>query len=165
MVNYPEGTRRTVSCATRSNDAGTASAAYSDTPIQNLEKSNVGPHVFSGKAPFFSYRTGKTASGSAFDRNLPTAAPRSLPFGTKVRVTVPATSKSVVVCVTDRGPHIRDRVLDLSLGAARNLGITDEGVAEIRAALTFDEARAELFAQKPRLGYLQVISAPQPFPR
>jgi len=56
-----------------------------------------------------------------------------LPFGTKVRVTVPATNKSVVVRITDRGPNIRDRVLDLSLGAARNLGIRDKGVVEIRA--------------------------------
>jgi rare lipoprotein A len=102
----------------------------SDTPIQN---SNTGPRVFSGKASFYSYRTGKTASGSSFDRDLQTAAHRNLPFGTKVRVTVPATNKSVVVRITDRGPNIRDRVLDLSLGAARNLGIRDKGVVEIRA--------------------------------
>jgi rare lipoprotein A len=105
----------------------------SDPPIQNSENSNTGPRVFSGKASFYSYRTGKTASGSSFDRDLQTAAHRSLPFGTKVRVTVPATSKSVVVRITDRGPNIRDRVLDLSLGAARNLGIRDQGVVEIRA--------------------------------
>src|ERR1700750_682671 len=105
----------------------------SDPPIQGLENSNTGPRIFSGKASFYSYRTGKTASGSSFDRDLQTAAHRSLPFGTKVRVTVPATNKSVVVCITDRGPNIRDRVLDLSLGAARDLGIRDKGVVEIRA--------------------------------
>jgi peptidoglycan lytic transglycosylase len=105
----------------------------SDTTIQDSENSNTGPRVFSGKASFYSYRTGKTASGSSFDRDLQTAAHRSLPFGTKVRVTVPATNKSVVVRITDRGPNIRDRVLDLSLGAARNLGIRDKGVVEIRA--------------------------------
>jgi hypothetical protein len=60
--------------------------------------------VFSGKASFYSYKTGKTASGPHFDRNLPTAAHRSLPFGTKVRVTDLATSRSVVVVITDRGP-------------------------------------------------------------
>jgi rare lipoprotein A len=89
--------------------------------------------VFSGKASYYSYRTGKTASGSAFDRNLPTAAHRTLPFGTRVRVTDLATSKSVLVHITDRGPRLRDRVLDLSLGAARSLGITDRGVARVRA--------------------------------
>src|SRR3979411_744256 len=59
--------------------------------------------VFSGKASYYSYRTGKTASGAAFDRNFPTAAHRSLPFGTRVRVTDLATSKSVLVIITDRG--------------------------------------------------------------
>jgi rare lipoprotein A len=89
--------------------------------------------VFSGKASYYSYRTGKTASGSEFNRNLPTAAHRSLPFGTKVRVTDLATSKSVVVRITDRGPGVHGRVLDLSLGAARSLGITDRGVVQVRA--------------------------------
>jgi rare lipoprotein A len=89
--------------------------------------------TFSGRASFYSYQKGKTASGSAFDRDLPTAAHRTLPFGTKVRVTDLATSKSVVVLITDRGPHVRDRVLDLSLGAARSLGIGDRGVIQVRA--------------------------------
>jgi rare lipoprotein A len=62
-----------------------------------------------------------------------TAAHRSLPFGTKVRVTDVATNKSVVVRITDRGPRARDRVLDLSLGAARSLGIMDRGVVQVRA--------------------------------
>jgi hypothetical protein len=55
----------------------------------------------------------KTASGSSFNRNLPTAAHRSLPLGTRVRVTDLATNRSVVVVITDRGPRVRDRVLDL----------------------------------------------------
>jgi rare lipoprotein A len=61
-----------------------------------------------------------------------TAAHRSLPFGTRVRVTDPASTKSVVVRIVDRGPWIRERVIDLSLGAARTLGITDRGVARVR---------------------------------
>ena len=89
--------------------------------------------VFSGKASFYSYRSAKTAQGSSFDRHMMTAAHRSLPFGTKVRVTDVATSKSVIVRITDRGPSIRGRVLDLSLGAARSLGIVDRGVVQIRA--------------------------------
>jgi peptidoglycan lytic transglycosylase len=89
--------------------------------------------TFSGKASFYSYSKGKTASGVSFDRNLPTAAHRSLPFGTRVRITDVSTSKSVVVRITDRGPWVRGRVLDLSLGAARDLGIIDRGVVEVRA--------------------------------
>jgi rare lipoprotein A len=113
-----------------------AQPPIADKPIHNSEDRSVAgstKQAFSGKASFYSYRLGKTASGTSFDRDLPTAAHRSLPFGTKVRVTDPATNKSVVVRITDRGPNIRGRVLDLSLGAARNLGILDRGVVEIRA--------------------------------
>jgi len=88
---------------------------------------------FFGKASFYSYQTGKTASGSTFDRNLPTAAHRTLPFGTRVRVTNLANDKSVVVTITDRGPNAPGRMLDLSLDAARTLEITDQGVVEVRA--------------------------------
>jgi len=88
--------------------------------------------VFSGKASFYSYSKGKTASGAPYNRDEMIAAHRSLPFGTRVRVTDIASSKSVVVRIVDRGPYIRDRVLDLSLGAARNLGITEQGVAQVR---------------------------------
>jgi rare lipoprotein A len=88
--------------------------------------------VFSGKASFYSYTKGKTASGATFNRDAMTAAHRSLPFGTRVRVTDPAGTKSVVVRIVDRGPWIRERVIDLSLGAARTLGITDRGVARVR---------------------------------
>jgi rare lipoprotein A len=99
------------------------------------EHSATGPAkpAFSGKASFYSYRPAKTANGSAFDRDHMTAAHRSLPFGTKVRVTDLATNRSVVVRITDRGPFIRDRVLDLSLAAARSLGILDRGIVEIHA--------------------------------
>jgi rare lipoprotein A len=91
--------------------------------------------VFSGKASYYSYPTGKTASGSSFNRDSLTAAHRSLPFGTRVRVTDLASYKSVVVRITDRGPWVRGRVLDLSLGAARSLRITDRGVAQVRAVV------------------------------
>jgi rare lipoprotein A len=89
--------------------------------------------VFSGKASYYSYAKGKTANGSSFNRDSLTAAHRNLSFGTRVRVTDLASSKSVVVRITDRGPWVRGRVLDLSLGAARRLGITDRGVAQVRA--------------------------------
>jgi rare lipoprotein A len=70
-----------------------------------------------------------------FNRNSLTAAHRSLPFGTRVRVTDVATSKSVTVTITDRGPRAHGRVLDLSLAAARSLGMTDRGVVHVRAEL------------------------------
>jgi rare lipoprotein A (peptidoglycan hydrolase) len=90
---------------------------------------------FSGKASYYSYRTGKTASGLLFNRDSLTAAHRTLPFGTRVRVTDVATNKSVTVTITDRGPRAPGRVLDVSLAAARSLGIMDRGVVRVRAEL------------------------------
>ncbi|WP_084029773.1 septal ring lytic transglycosylase RlpA family protein [Bradyrhizobium sp. LMTR 3] len=104
-------------------------------PTQSSE-GRLGPRspsrAFSGKASFYSYSKRKTASGATFDRYAMTAAHRSLPFGTRVRVTDLASTKTVIVRIVDRGPWIRDRVLDLSLGAARTLGITERGVAQVR---------------------------------
>lgn len=97
--------------------------------------------VFSGKASFYSYPKGKTASGLPFNRDAMTAAHRTLPFGTRVRIVDPASTRSVVVKIVDRGPWIRGRILDLSRGAARALGITDRGVAQVRAEVLSDVTR------------------------
>ena len=87
---------------------------------------------FSGMASFYGNESGsKTASGQRFNQNAMTAAHRSLPFGTKLRVT--HRGQSVVVTVNDRGPFIRGRVLDLSKGAARAIGLTGAGVGHITA--------------------------------
>jgi rare lipoprotein A len=78
------------------------------------------------------YKSGKrTANGEHFNPNGMTAAHRKLKFGTRLRVTNMRTGKSVVVRVNDRGPFIRGRVIDLSLGAARVIGLTKTGVARI----------------------------------
>lgn len=104
-------------------------------PPENRVHRKYSHRAFSGKASFYSYPKGKTASGSAFNRDALVAAHRRLPFGTRVRVTDLASNKSVVVRIVDRGPWIRDRVLDLSLGAARSLGITERGVVRVRAEM------------------------------
>jgi rare lipoprotein A len=78
------------------------------------------------------YKSGKrTANGEHFNPNGMTAAHRKLKFGTRLRVTNVRTGKSVVVRVNDRGPFIRGRIIDLSLGAARVIGLTKSGVARI----------------------------------
>ena len=85
---------------------------------------------FSGVASYYGNESGsKTASGERFNQNAMTCAHRSLPFGTKLRVS--AGGHSVVVTVNDRGPFVRGRVLDLSKGAARALGIG--GLARVTA--------------------------------
>ena len=87
---------------------------------------------FSGKASFYGNESGsRTASGQRFNQNAMTAAHRSLPFGTKLRVT--HRGQSVVVTINDRGPFIKGRVLDLSTGAARAIGLTGAGVGHVTA--------------------------------
>ena len=73
----------------------------------------------------------KTASGEVYDMNEMTAAHRTLPFGTKVRVTDVETGRSVVVRINDRGPFKDDRVIDLSLGAAKQLGLIPMGTGRV----------------------------------
>ena len=94
--------------------------------------STSGGHSFSGMASFYGNESGsKTASGARFNQNAMTCAHRSLPFGTKLRVT--HGGQSVVVTVNDRGPFIRGRVLDLSTAAARAVGLTSAGVGRVTA--------------------------------
>jgi len=78
------------------------------------------------------YKTGRvTANGEAFKPLGLTAAHRNLPFGTYLKVTNLRTGKFVIVRVNDRGPFIKGRILDLSLGAAKVIGLTDSGVGKI----------------------------------
>jgi rare lipoprotein A len=88
--------------------------------------------TFSGMASFYGNESGsKTASGQRFNQNAMTAAHRTLPFGTRLRVT--HGGQSVVVTINDRGPFVRGRVLDLSTGAARAIGLTGAGVGQVVA--------------------------------
>lgn len=73
-----------------------------------------------------------TASGEIMDPERHTAAHRSLPFGTVVRVTELEAGRHVDVVINDRGPFVRGRIIDLSFGAARELGIVQKGVARVR---------------------------------
>jgi rare lipoprotein A len=87
---------------------------------------------FSGKASYYGNESGsRTASGQRFNQNAMTAAHKTLPFGTKLRVT--HGGQSVVVTINDRGPFIKGRVLDLSTAAARAVGLTSAGVGRVVA--------------------------------
>ena len=93
---------------------------------------STGGRGFSGMASFYGNESGsKTASGARFNQNAMTAAHKTLPFGTKLRVT--HGGQSVVVTINDRGPFIKGRVLDLSTGAARAIGLTSRGVGRVTA--------------------------------
>jgi rare lipoprotein A len=89
-------------------------------------------HSFTGVASTYGNESGsQTASGQRFNENAMTCAHRSLPFGTKLRIT--HGGQSVIVTVNDRGPFVRGRVLDLSTGAARAIGLS--GLGEVTAEI------------------------------
>lgn len=89
-----------------------------------------------GTASFYGkeLKGSRTANGERFNPAELTAAHRSLPFGTKLRVTNLENHKSVVVRVTDRGPHKRGRMIDLSYGAAKAVGMLKTGTAKVSVA-------------------------------
>jgi rare lipoprotein A len=78
------------------------------------------------------YHGRKTASGEPFNMNALTAAHRTHPFGTTVRVTNLDNGKDVVVRINDRGPYAKGRVIDLSYAAAKRIGMVEAGVADVR---------------------------------
>jgi rare lipoprotein A len=88
-----------------------------------------------GKASWYSIRTNrgtKTASGQRLFDHAATAAHKTLPMGTKVRVTNQWNGKSEIVTINDRGPFIRGRIIDLTVGSAERLGFRHRGVAPVK---------------------------------
>jgi len=93
-------------------------------------------HSFSGVAAYYDKNYhGRTAAGAAYDPNKFTAAHRTLPFGTRLKVTERRTGRSVEVTVNDRGPFTRGRVLDLSLAAAKELHMLGRGLVRVTAEI------------------------------
>jgi rare lipoprotein A len=88
-----------------------------------------------GKASWYSIATNfgtKTASGQKLCNVKPTAAHKTLPMGTKVRVTNQANGKSEIVTINDRGPYIKGRIIDVTIGTAERLGFRQRGVAPVK---------------------------------
>lgn len=99
---------------------------------------------FSGNASWYGmpFHGKKTASGEVFDMNKLSGAHKTLPFPTKVMVENPKNGKSVVIRVTDRGPFVRGRVLDLSREAAKRVGIFP-GVGYVEATVISSKSTAQ----------------------
>lgn len=97
---------------------------------------------FTGLASWYGKRFHgrRTASGERYDMTAFTAAHPNLPFGSRVRVTNLANDRSVVVIVNDRGPFVKTRLIDVSHAAAKQLGILEDGVAEVRVDVLADAA-------------------------
>lgn len=89
------------------------------------------PHALAGEASYY-WQDQMTATGERFDKRALTAAHKTLPFGTRVRVTRVDTGNSVVVRINDRGPYKPGRIIDLSEGAAEAVGMTGVGITPVR---------------------------------
>lgn len=88
----------------------------------------------SGKASYYAdkFQGRRTASGEIFRQRRMTAAHKTLPFGTKVRVTNLSNGRSIKVRINDRGPFVAGRIIDLSKKAARKLGMLNDGVVNVK---------------------------------
>ncbi len=113
-----------------------AAALFPASTAQAQPQSTAGKVIQSGRASWYGpgFQGRRTASGETFNTHEMTAAHRTLPFGTRVRVMNQRTGKSVVVRINDRGPYAHGRVIDLSRASAQAIGISGVGsvtVAEL----------------------------------
>ena len=124
-------------CANTGN-ANSATAAKEPYKVKSVQH---------GKASWYSIKTNygtKTASGQILCNNAPTAAHKTLPMGTKVRVINVANKKSEVVTINDRGPFIKGRIIDVTIGTAEKLGFVKNGVVAVKVeVLTKADADGE----------------------
>lgn len=122
----------------------TRTAAVADTGISKRTSGKSGSiprqkrlpnrHFYqTGQASYYGdkFHGRKTASGERYDKNRFTAAHRTLPFGTMVSVTGLSSGKTVVVRINDRGPYKKNRIIDLSRAAARQIGMLAKGVLDV----------------------------------
>lgn len=126
----------------------TVNSAYNDREI--WQKRARESEIFTGKASWYGrdFHNKATASGIDYDMYTFTAAHRTLPIGTVVKVTEQRNGKSVMVCVTDRGPYSRNRIIDLSFAAARKLDLENRGVGNVKLEIVSDEHGAPLQPNK-----------------
>ena len=112
-----------------------ATTAFTDPELQGLAS------WYGGK-----FHGRLTSSGEVFDTNELTAAHRTLPFGTMVRVTNLDNGKAVIVKINDRGPFVEGRMIDLSMAAAEEIGSVGQGVARVSLQIVGFSADRELYA-------------------
>jgi rare lipoprotein A len=126
-------------------DATAKSPSLADAQPLTDDGSDISDFHQTGRASWYGrdFHGRKTANGERYDMHAMTAAHRTLPLGSYVRVTNPATDRSVVVRINDRGPYARGRIIDLSMAAANLLGMRHVGTARVQIeGLTQQEARA-----------------------
>lgn len=119
--------------ATAPTEAFTPPTAARKAQTETAANSSPASAIERGKAVWYGgkWHGRKTASGETFNQNALTAAHKTLPFQTKVKVTNLANGKSVIVRITDRGPYGAGRIIDLSKAAAKVVGMIDSGVTDV----------------------------------
>lgn len=106
-------------------------------PVTTMETQSVKQYVMvqSGEASWYSTRCNggtQTASGKRLENHASTAAHKTLPFGTRVKVTHIKNGKSEIVTIQDRGPYTKGRVIDVTVGVAERLGFKSNGIAKVK---------------------------------
>lgn len=105
----------------------------SNSALSSESKKTIAPIQIGMASVYSDSLQGKlTASGEAFDQQSLTAASKTHPLGSKLKVTSKKTGKSTTVKVTDRGPHVKGRVIDLSKSAAEKIGMPKDGLAQVQ---------------------------------
>lgn len=134
-VNFPESQSAQKSKVTTSSAPITTPKTASKTNSSNKTTSAPAPrYEAEGRASYYAHKFHgrKTSSGEVYDMHKLTAAHRTLPFGTQLKVTNLSNNKSVVVRVNDRGPFKKERLIDVSLEAAKRLEMIGPGVIKVR---------------------------------
>ena len=128
------------SAAAQDSDAA-AIPAVAASAIPLADAADMETEIDGGMASYYGNELAgnRTASGERFDPGQLTAAHRTLPFGSKVRVTNMTTGDSVIVRINDRGPFAHGRVIDVSHAAAREIGMQRSGTARVKLALLADD--------------------------
>jgi len=131
-------------CATVTRAPATATPTSRAAPPSSTPREPSDRPSQAGKASWYGvpHHGRKTASGEAYDMHALTAAHRTLPLGTRLRVINVDNGRTVVVRINDRGPFVDGRVIDLSRAAARELGTLEDGLFNVRFEV-LDDAAAE----------------------
>ena len=115
-------------------EAEDTAPAMTVVPLPKIKTVSSVVRVITGEASCYGpgFFGNRTANGEVYERGTMTAAHRTLPFGTKVRVTNLWNGRSEVIRINDRGPFVHHRVIDLGHGAASSFGLTASGIAQVR---------------------------------
>jgi rare lipoprotein A len=122
-------------------NGGEATVQKTTTSPDGRKKKPAAKHNFNGTASWYGprFHGKKTASGEIYNQNKLTAAHKTLPLGSKARVTNLDNGSAVEVVINDRGPFVEGRIIDLSRAAARALGFVESGTAPVRVELIAEE--------------------------